>query len=562
MSFDAHENKISDLFNRRIYYIPRNQRKYDWERNNWKELFDDVMDVVTGLNKYHFLGSIVLLKTEPAHNGLPCYSVIDGQQRIATLAIFFTSILYWMKKLGMTDDFKGTKLYVVATDNKNKDVIMVTSESNPSLENIINAIVKINEEDLLKKNYNQIIDGAMLGNNDKRISEAFKFFISEIKNRGLTDTNEQLLHLRDAIIDILFVKITASSEEDSYNIFEILNARGKPLEEYELLKNYIMRYIQPEGTRDKAKDEWTNIELRLGESNLRRFIRHYTIHRYERYRKKYDNDDYKTIRNINRSKDTLELLRDFDRKSSYYLKIVKPTKEGDDANCTEDEFRIFSFFKRKRQEQMRPVLLSLIAKKTEGDLSEKSYNNTINFLYNFFICYSIIGEAASNKITDIVNKYADVIENEYSDDKIRNLIDGLKAKLPSEEMFVNSFKNLGWSHHNNIYEGQKNKEKVKIVLEVLERYNNGRISNDYTIEHIYPDCGDQKNGQIGNLIPLEKRLNEKCKDKDISDKKLIYSQSSFITARNFVQRYEHQNFDPDKRTIFLAKLFYEKILSL
>lgn len=66
--------------------------------------------------------------------------------------------------------------------------------------------------------------------------------------------------MRDAVENISFINIVSSSEEDSYTIFEILNARGTSLEDYELLKNYIMRYIQPEYNRDNAKKVWGEIE--------------------------------------------------------------------------------------------------------------------------------------------------------------------------------------------------------------------------------------------------------------------------------------------------------------
>ena len=61
------------------------------------------------------------------------------------------------------------------------------------------------------------------------------------------------MQIRDALIAISYVNIISSTEEDSYTIFEILNARGLDLEDYELLKNYIMRYLQPIETRDDAK---------------------------------------------------------------------------------------------------------------------------------------------------------------------------------------------------------------------------------------------------------------------------------------------------------------------
>ena len=109
MAFDAHEERVMSLFNRKVYCVPRNQRRYVWNKDNWQELFDDVLAVVNGTFPSHFIGSIVL-KTDPMINGLPHYSVIDGQQRIITIAIFLSSIMFWMKKAGMNDDFRLTDI--------------------------------------------------------------------------------------------------------------------------------------------------------------------------------------------------------------------------------------------------------------------------------------------------------------------------------------------------------------------------------------------------------------------------------------------------------------------
>ena len=130
-------------------------------------------------------------------------------------------------------------------------------------------------------------------------------------------------------------------------------------------------------------------------------------------------------------------------------------------------------------------------------------------------------------------------------------------------MFINAFKNVGWSHHKNIYEGEKNKTRVQIILEVLERYrHHGFCADNFTIEHILPDSEDDKNGQIGNLIPLEDYLNESCKDKDYKDKLDVYTESSYCTARAISTRYRETQFVPEKRTQYMAKEFYEKILKL
>lgn len=565
MAFDAHEEKIMGLFNRKVYSVPRNQRRYVWNKDNWQELFDDVIAVVDQHISSHFIGSIVL-KTDPEENGLPHYSIIDGQQRTITLSVFLSSIMFWMKKLGMEDDFNGTKPYIIAKDDKNKDIVMVTAENNGSLESIIKAIVNLDEQTVRKVTTNSIVEKNLLNKkSDKNIGDAFRFFLNSVSDvyEAHGKDNQVLLNMRNAVRDITFVNITATTEEDSYTIFEILNARGLDLEDHELLKNYIMRFIQPEASRDNAKFEWNRMEELLGHANIKKFVRHYTTHRYGDYRSKSDTSDYKIIQSRNRGKDTWELLSDLERKANYYLKLTSPSKSGDSKNCSDLEYRVYYFFKKKRQEQMRPVLLSLITKNSEGDLSDKLYDSTLDFLYNYYICYSIIGDENSNRLTNTINKYAAKINRDCSEEMISQFIEELRKKLPSENIFINAFHNVGWSHHASIYEGDKNKDRVQTVLEVFERYiNNGHCEDGFTIEHIRPDSEGIENGQIGNLIPLELELNRRCNGKSLTEKLRIYSESSYFTARRFAERYSNSDFDADKRTDFLAREFYKNILDL
>lgn len=565
MSFNAHEEKVMSLLNRKVYSIPRNQRRYVWNKDNWQELFDDVSAVMEGELSSHFIGSIVL-KTDPIENGLPHYSIIDGQQRTITIAIFLASIMFWMKKNEMNGDFNGTVPYLLAKDDKANDVMMITAENNGSLESIITAIIGLSDECVKGTTVNNIIESNLLNKNDKNIADAFRFFLNSIGDKlEIIKTNKEdyLVLLRNAVRDITFVNITATTEEDSYTVFEILNARGLDLADHELLKNYIMRYIQPDESRDRAKEEWRRIEESLGPTNLKKFVRHYAIHRYGDYITKSDTSDYKIIREKNKGFSTADLLTDLARKSRYYLKLVSPAKSGDEKNCSDVEYRIYSFFKKKRQEQMRPLLLSLITKNTSGELSDKLYENTIEFLYNFYICYNIIGEESSNKLTNIVMKYSAKLGRDCSEETIKTFVEELRKKLPSEKMFMNAFRNVGWSHHSSIYEGDKNKARVQTVLEVLERHvNYGNCLSDLTIEHILPDAEDSSNGQIGNLIPLESKLNERCKAKSIEEKIEIYKDSSFLSARRFAERHKGKTFDADKRTEYMAKQFYNEILSL
>ena len=563
MGFQAEQKNVYDLFNRQSYSVPRNQRRYVWEKRNLEELFDDISLVVEGACESHFLGSFVL-KVEGRENGLPTYTIIDGQQRIITLTILLASILYWLRKENLTDDFEGTKQYVIAKDDKARDVVMVKSDYHLSLESIINGILEPDDVTFKEISIKELIENYKIDTSkDENIINAFKFFLNNVKNKldSAEDRAAYLVALRDATVGISYIGITSTSEEDSYTIFEILNARGIDLEDHELLKNYIMRYIQPETSRDKAKIIWGDIENELGK-NIKKFVKHYATHRYG-YGKNRDSGltVYKAIQSANRGRDTEKLLNDLKMKADYYSIMINPTEARGSDKCSEHEERIFSFFKKKRQEQLRPVILSLIHMNRIGKLDDKKYNDALTYIYNFYVCYNIIGEENSNKLTNTVYKFAEKIENVFSEDVLLEFSQELKRKMPSKEIFVDAFKGVGWSHHSGFYEGEKNKERVQTVLEVWERHiNNDIFPNDFTIEHILDDADSDDNGQIGNIIPLERRLNNNLSEKTYEQKLEKYAESSYKMSRNFASRYKGKEFKPEERGKILAEKFYDEVL--
>ncbi len=350
MSFEAKERAVDKLLNDSIYYIPRNQRRYVWTADNWNDMYDDVLLVADGIASSHFIGSIVL-KDEGKDEGLSKYTVIDGQQRILTLTIFLVSIMFVMKKRNLMDDFGGTQKYLVAKDIKNRYREIVYPEYHLSLPKMVNYILDATQVEINDKSITAFANYCTVSiSKDKNIIDAFKFFALKVSELS----TEKLLAVRDAIIGIGYVNIISSTEEDSYTIFEILNARGLDLEDHELLKNYIMRYLQPIERRDDAKRVWEEIESNLGK-NIQSFFRHYAIHRYN-----YNNDKkkgvtvYKAIQSATKGRNVNELLADIRLKSTYYARILTPDAED------RTEFEVFTFFRRNRVEQFRPLILSLM----------------------------------------------------------------------------------------------------------------------------------------------------------------------------------------------------------
>lgn len=78
MSFEARQYTLNNLFNKNVYTIPRNQRKYVWGKENWEDLKNDLDFIITtNSKKNHFIGSIVLISGATKY-GISKYTIIDG----------------------------------------------------------------------------------------------------------------------------------------------------------------------------------------------------------------------------------------------------------------------------------------------------------------------------------------------------------------------------------------------------------------------------------------------------------------------------------------------------
>ena len=558
MAFEAKDYAISDILNKSVFDIPRNQRRYVWKKPHWQDLYEDIGFSITK-TKPHFVGSIVL-EGEGKKDGLSYYTIIDGQQRLTTITIVLLAIMKHFHENDMTDDFLGTISYLQSKNNSNQDITILNSEYHVSLASLIRNMIALKDKSLSMASF--VEANTLSKTKDKCIGDALRFFYSAIRDdvQQVDNVQKRLREIRNAVLDMTAVKIVSSSEEDSYTIFEILNARGQELAAHELLKNYIMRYIQPAERRDDARTMWEDMERTVG-SSMDKFIKHYATHRFGDTRDKY-NSPYQAIQKATHGQNIGELFDDIKLKSEYYSKIIHPDK-GEDGNCDEIEYAIFDFFRTKRFEQFRPVLLSLIHQRSLGKLSSQKYELTLKYIYNFFVCYTIIGEEKSNKLEDVVFKYARMLEDSYSDGLLQEFANNLKRKIPSYEWFLNAFKNVGWSNHYDLYKGEKNKTRVQIILEVIEQFvSQAHNAHDFTLEHILPDSDGITNAQIGNIIPLEDALNRSCANKSLTDKCDFYEKSSFTSARGIATRFREKPFDPSKRTEYLAKLMYNNILEL
>lgn len=74
--------------NGKVYRVPRYQRDYSWTQEQWKDLWNDILEVRVGKEDRHYLGALVVEATSDRD-----FAVIDGQQRLATLSVLALAVI-------------------------------------------------------------------------------------------------------------------------------------------------------------------------------------------------------------------------------------------------------------------------------------------------------------------------------------------------------------------------------------------------------------------------------------------------------------------------------------
>ena len=388
-------------------------------------------------------------------------------------------------------------------------------------------------------------------NLEKTINECFKFFYEEFKNRVGTDMVRLSLY-RDKILEICYIDIVAEKDEDAYTIFEVLNARGQELSDFELLRNYLIKY-STDSEKESVKTTLEVLEKSLGK-DIDIFLKHYVMHKYGQKTDKNKNRPYKVITNKEKSNIT-KLIEDLTLKATYYKKITEYN------NCSPLEYKIFSFFKSRNQRQFRPIVMGMMHQNSLHNISYEDYEKYLEYLYEFFICYCIIGEQRSNKIEDIVYGYSYKIENDFSSELLKHFQVSMAERIPNKKNFAVSIKRIRYSHKYKAYSDSSKRDNVFAIYELLEKElgYKGTFDN-ISIEHCNPDSESEDNANIGNLMLLEECKNNSCKDKSLAQKIEYYNDSSLCYPKIIRDQFlKSGQIDYEQNSDMIADILYKRI---
>lgn len=576
MDFKPVDKTIRDLLKSgHQFEIPRFQRAYSWERRHYAEFLRDIVSnlkIVDGkiIHDSYFVGTMLFIGNF-LDAGKDKIKVVDGQQRLTTITILFSVLSDIFRKKGNDTLAELIFNYIMAKDDNGEAVrILMTKSNYPYFAYFIQDYTKrqkfeptTEEEENIKLTYNYFYKEL----EEKKLRQTLK------KNHGSDKVDnlhyvDMLKAIRDQVLNCSFISISTESNTQANRIFEILNAKGKRLDEVDLIKNRIFEVLIKEEPVDVAYDYWTRIRNKIedldGGVGIATFYRHFWSTVYKKSSSGSLYADFKS-KIIPRTPEKYEsFLKQMLTFADYYGQIINPDIKYYDnrqeymwlVQSLKEMTETFSIV------QVRVPLMALMHAKSIDVVGMHYYKKAINYLENFHFAFNVVVSDRGNKLDSIYSVFAIKLckaQTKQEANKIidEDLIEKLEPLFPPFNSFLEGFSKFAFAKGNQAYN-----VKTKYALKKLHAYysRNDLFEQGYTVEHIVPENYVLKNCSIGNLILLENDLNREAGDLPYDEKRVIYAKSKSPWVAKFVTGYlkwDESMFETRARS--MAATYYEKV---
>ena len=523
-----------DLFQPGIRYIvPTFQRQYIWSKGDqWEPLWEDLRGVA---EKYlealersngesveaqeqttpHFLGAIVLQQVRTATSEIERRVVIDGQQRLTTLQLLLDAVQFVVEDLG----FEGSadRLSMLVLNDKR---LIGQNESH---------IFKLWPTRTDREAFRHAMDNGLPVDDfeGSRIVRAHEFFQREVRHwlGEAKDARVGRVEALETAITVMLnlVVIDLGQQDDPNVIFETLNARGTPLEQSALIKNFALsrRPLDEEWQKvwNNLEDAWWLREVsqgRLWRPRLDMLINYWLSMRTGE--EVPPSRVFTTFRTLEGTQDIDCLMRELNRDLSNYRRF-----EHGERTTYENLFYYRAGV--MRVGVITPVLLKLLD--AEVSVREGALRALESYLVRRMICrmttrdYSRFMLDLAVRLRDRGLEQADKVVAEFLKDQV-----AYSREWPRDRTVADT---LAWSP---LYP-RLTRGRLRLVIEGIEsvvrtdRAETGDVPRNLTIEHLMPvswkedkwplpagldkeEATESRNGlihTIGNLTLLTQKLN-------------------------------------------------------
>ncbi len=430
--------------------IPIYQRLYSWEKEQCKELWDDIIKV-GGNDKMdgHFIGSILYVLDGITHSD-NALLIIDGQQRLTTITLLLTAL-----RDHLSDKRKEIEDHYLINSDKDGDkkFRLILSDSDKD------TLLSLIDKDRRKPSEPSL-----------KIVENFKLFEEWVSN---TDKLETIFR---GLEKLMIVEIALEKgKDDPQLIFESMNSKGMELAQTDLIRNYIIMETEIEKKEGFYNKYWraTEEELKQDEKLFNRFVRHYlTIKTRE-------------IPNINkvyvalkdyRQKEGIgieDLLKDLQKYCGYFCQIAFKKESDKDLN------KALGFLVDLEMDVVYPLLLELYSDYSDGVLSKDDFRCSIALIESY-ICRRAVCGLGTNSLNKVFPSFTKHIQKDEYFKSLKAHFGYLtnNQRFPNNDEFKDCFIKI------DFFKFKKN----KYFFERLENFDRKErvYTHEYTKEHIMP----------------------------------------------------------------------------
>ncbi len=485
--------------------IPIYQRLYSWEKEQCKQLWDDIIkiggsDQIEG----HFIGSILYVLDGITHSN-NVLLIIDGQQRLTTITLLLTAL---RDHLNDEDEFlekfscqKIQDHYLINSDKDgDKKFRLILSESDKD------TLLYLIDKDRRKPS-----DPSL------KIVENFKLF-----EEWVSKNTDKLETIFKGLEKLMIVKIALEKKDDPQLIFESMNSKGIELAQTDLIRNYIVMETEVEKQEGFYNKYWRAMEEKFKQNKklFDRFVRHYlTIKTREipNIKKVYVAlKDYRQKEGIGIE----DLLKDLQKYCGYFCRIV--FKKEADKDLNKDLNKDLGFLVDLEMDVIYPLLLELYSDYSDGVLSKDDFRRSIALIESY-LCRRAVCGLGTNSLNKVFPSFTKHIQKDQYFKSLEAHFGSLKEKqrFPNNDEFKDLFITI------DFYKFQKK----EYFFERLENFDRKErvYTHEYTTEHIMPQTLTEE---------WERDLGENFKE--IHDKYLHTIGNLTLTGYN--QEYSNKSF--------------------
>lgn len=521
------ENFSTIIGNNKKFIVPKFQRDYSWNSEQWDDLWQDVESMINEEDE-HYMGYLVLqTKDDKIHY------IIDGQQRMTTLMILILSSMKCIETL--------INEGVDVGDNKkrltNLKAMYIGKEDPVSLD-YDNILVLNRHNNPYYRDYVVKMDTSLVRNlsvSEKLMRNCCLFFYERLKSK-CSSGREYAEYIQTVADRLYFTKIVVSDEINAFRVFETLNARGVQLSSSDLLKNYLFSLVdkgEVHSSRiDSLEQKWSRLTDIIKTEKMPEFVRYYWNAKHKTIRA---NALFKTIRSeIKEDKDVFILIEDMIKYGDVYMALSDSSDEmwGTDSDLRDliELLRIF------RIKQAFPALMS-----AKLCLSESEFKRILKEIIVVCFRYNIICDKNPNDQDGPFNSLSLSIQETASADL------AILEKIYIEDVeFERSFAEKSFPYNS------RNAKIIRYILGWIDHFYGGPkikpTDDNASIEHILPQNfvanwevdevqGNKLVDRLGNMSLLEKKLNKDIQDAVYSNKIQVYAHSTYLCSKKLTEEY-------------------------